>query len=145
MTLPVTRVLERSHRVPLGSLLVAIAVTLPVSAQGNPESEVVNQGRLYAMWFYEDDFSQLWDRFLPEMKEALGSVESLDAVKDQVTADLGLEVELLKETMIDAQGYHVYLRFARFDGYEGRVLVQFALDDEGMIGGFYVRPAPGGE
>ena len=81
---------------------------------------------------------------LPDVRQAIGSLADMDVVKDQIVQQVGVEVELLEETVTEAQGFDVYLRFARYDGFDGRILVQFAMDAEGRIGGFYVRPAPGG-
>ena len=98
-----------------------IGAVLPALAQETESSPHIERGRLYTVWFYEDSFDELWDRFLPDVRDALGSVESLERLKEQVRADLGAEVELIDESLMEADGYYLYLRFARYDGYDGHL------------------------
>jgi len=98
-------------------------------------------GRQFTQWFYNEELDRLWELFADEMKSAMNDdPDQLAGVRDQVRP-LGAEVEVVDEQVAEADGYMVYLRTVRFANQDGRFVIQWAIDDEGKIGGFYIRPA----
>lgn len=106
------------------------------------DSTAMAKGRQYTEWWYEEEFEQLWGVMGDRMRQALGgSAEGLPGFRQQVDSYFGEETELVGEDVTRAEGMFVYVRRARYSGYEGLIQVQFAMDEAGMITGFYVRPA----
>jgi hypothetical protein len=123
-------------------LLVPAAAAAQEPEQVSGDSAAMDRGRQYTEWWYEKAFDQLWEVMGPQMRQALGgSAAGLPGFREQVSSLLGEETEVLGEEVTRAQGMHVYVRRARYSGHEGVIQVQFAMDDAGMISGFYVRPA----
>lgn len=94
----------------------------------------------YTALFYRGDLSALHAHFSDEMKKTL-PLDKLVALRASVDKQYGKEVKVLaKDTK--AQGkYRAFVRWARFDKYDGVIEVLFMLRDDDTIAGFFIRPA----
>ncbi len=117
-------------------------ITSLAAAQPEPPSKTaLDHGRTYTAWFFDGELERLHPLFSEQMKTAL-PLDKLRAFRQQATAQLGAETELLDETVTKQAGYEVYVRSARFESFGGPIHVVWSMDQEGTIAGFYVRPAP---
>lgn len=136
----------------LVALVTVLALAVPASLAGTPWAQEQEQeqarepstreaGRQFTQWFYNDELDKLWERFSDEMKSAMDDdVDELAGVREQIRP-LGAEVEVVDEQVVESDGFMVYLRTVRFANQEGRVRIQWAIEEDGEIGGFYIRPA----
>ena len=85
--------------------------------------------------------ARLRERFAPEMQAAM-SADALQTFRKQVDEQLGGETGVVDEKVTPTGPYQVYTRTASFAKFPGKVVVQWTLDGEGKVGGFFVRPAP---
>jgi hypothetical protein len=130
---------------PLIALLALGLAATPLAAQEAPDSATLEMGRQFTQWFFAGEDQKLWEKFGPEMKQALGAVANLTGFRDQVATQLGNETEVTEETVTEAQGYKVYLRTSTYSKVGTPVITQWAIADDGIIGGFFIRPKPAGE
>ncbi len=125
-------------------LFIILFSTCSSNASGNNNHEelsVLEQGRIYTEWFYSGSFEDLRDKFSEEMKNSL-SINDLTILHDQVSEQLGIEIEVLNENVSSVQGYELYERIVRFSLYQGPIQVQWFLGESNYIYGFYIRPVP---
>jgi hypothetical protein len=142
-----------------GALLLALSV-LPGLAQPAPpkpeapkpapaapstQLDVQKLGQQYTAWFYAGEAGKIWERFSPAMQKAVGSVDRLRSFKSDVEAQAGTETSILDEKLetVGQPPVQVYVRRARFSKAPVPVVVQWAILDDGKIGGFFVRPEQG--
>jgi murein DD-endopeptidase MepM/ murein hydrolase activator NlpD len=131
--------LHRSIRI-----LAALLWLASVASASADDASTLARGRELTSLFYERKAQALWSRMSSKMQGALGSAAGLEAFREQISAQLGDEVEVLEEKVTSAEGFDIYLRRSRWSRSPGRVFqVQWALDDSGKVGGFFVRPDPG--
>ncbi len=124
-------------------LALCAMLAAPAAAQEEKPDPLIETGReLTALFFSGSDDAKLWDRFGDRMKQAMGSAENIKNFRAQVAQQLGTEKDVTEETVTEAQGFRVYLRTSTFSGHEGPILTQWAVDAEGKIGGFFIRPKP---
>lgn len=130
--------------------MLADSATQPASppatkpAASAPAADLPNgpleRGRAYTAWFYAGEVARLWERFAPEMQAAM-SADALAAFRKQVDEQLGPETGVRDEKVTPVGAFQVYTRTASFTKFPGAVVVQWTLDGEGKVGGFFVRPA----
>jgi len=139
-----------------GALLLALSA-LPGLAQPKPEApkpeppkpstrlDVQKLGQQYTAWFYAGEAGKIWERFSPAMQKAVGSVDRLRSFKSDVEVQAGTETSILEEKLetVGQPPVQVYVRRARFSKAAVPVVVQWAILDDGKIGGFFVRPEQG--
>lgn len=119
-------------------VMLCAAVVLQARAE---DKEALELGRKLTEQFYSGQTETLWQRFDSPMREAMTSEESLADFQRQVTNQLGLETEVLSESVSPANQYQVYLRSAKFERGPGPVIIQWTLTDDQQIAGFFIRPA----
>lgn len=127
----------------LSILCLGIALAGPAFAQEEADlDDPMERGRAATGWFYDGELQKILDLGVTgQMQEAIPDLEAWQRVHDQVAGQLGDEIEVLDETVTEAQGMQVYLRTVHFAQTGNRpVVVQWAFDPEGRIAGFYVRP-----
>lgn len=90
--------------------------------------------------FYEQRIDAIWQRMTPQMQAALKSREGLSDFRQQLGEQLGAEVALVEEKVGNADGFRIYQRRARFEKVPMLILVQWSIDEQGMVGGFFIRP-----
>ena len=99
-------------------------------------------GRAYSDAFLKGDIDRVWSRMDGQMQGALGSEETLDQLRSTLRRDFGEEAEVLEEEIGEADGYSVYLRTSRWTKAPGPLVMQWTLDGDGNVAGFFVRPKP---
>ena len=117
--------------------LVLSALLLPGMALA---ADVREQGAALTADFYARRIDVIWDRMSPPMQAALQSKENLAAFREQIDAQLGAETAVVEETVGSEQGVGIYVRKARFEKVPVLIVVQWAIDAEGVIAGFFIRP-----
>src|SRR5690606_15827205 len=119
-------------------LFLALLHGAPALAQST--TETLELGRSMTEAFYEGELTAVHDAMTTEMSTAIGGEEGLDAFSQQLTDQLGGEVELLDETVTEQQGARVYTRTARFARYGGPVYIEWSFGADGEVLGFLVQP-----
>jgi hypothetical protein len=131
----------------LGRFAIAafVAVLLPLSAYaaeaGKATDPTIAAGRELSDLFLLGKTGVLWQRMTAPMQAAIKSEDALAAFRKQVEAQLGTEHEVLSETIDTVQGKQVYLRRALWSKAPTAVTMQWALEGNGNVVGFYTRPA----
>lgn len=97
-------------------------------------------GRELTSQFYAGEMGPVWSRMNQEMRKGLGSEANLAAFRKQVEGQLGSETEVQDEKVIASPPYQVYLRTVSFSKFDKPIEVQWALDAEGNIAGFFIKP-----
>lgn len=118
------------------TLIAPMCFAAPVNA------DAVSSGREVAQAFLSGEISAVWDRSTPEMREVFGSVASLTAWREDLRQDLGEETEVLSEQSDPRADLEVYTRISRWAGSDGPVEMTIALNNDGSIAGFLIRPQP---
>jgi hypothetical protein len=121
---------------------LAIATTLFACApqRDQPDSEMMQQGRMYTAWLYGNEYSKLWERFSPEMQQTFGSVGELASFASRAVRRLGAERGKVDERVEKADPYLVYSRSASFNKSNHRMLIEWSLAKDGAVTGLVVRP-----
>ncbi|MFW6198498.1 MAG: hypothetical protein ACOC5E_01610, partial [Acidobacteriota bacterium] len=101
--------------------LVALCLTLLLAAgaaaQEAGTDEVMERGRTATDWFYAGELEKVLDMGLTDdMREAMPDLEAWERVQQQVTSQLGDEIEVVDEEVREVQGMQVYLRTVHFAG-----------------------------
>ncbi len=128
------------------SPLAAPARTLPgpaapaTAAAGQDPSMAT--GRELSRLFLAGDTAAVWARMGAPMRQALGSADALARFRAQLARDLGEEQSLLDEQVGAQSGMQVYVRIARWSKAPMPIAMQWAVDGEGEVQGFFVRPKP---
>jgi hypothetical protein len=115
----------------------------PASAQPakiDAQIDLQETGRQYTSWFYKGEIERIWEHFSPEMKKAIGSVEALRTFRTQVESQLGTETSILSEKVSPVDSFQVYTRKAKFSKAPMTIVVEWALNSDGTVAGFFVRP-----
>lgn len=112
------------------------AEAAPAAEPGSP----LEMGRELTSQFYAGEMGPVWSRMNQEMRNGLGSEANLAAFRKQVEGQLGSETEVQDEKVIASPPYQVYLRTVSFSKFDKPIEVQWALDAEGNIAGFFIKP-----
>jgi hypothetical protein len=123
-------------------ILFLLLALLGTGAALADDAHTLARGRELSKLFLERKHDALWAQMTPKMQEALKSVDALGAFRDQVGAQLGDEADVLDEKTTTVPGFTVYLRTARWSKLPARIVMQFALDADDRVAGFFVRPDP---
>jgi hypothetical protein len=123
------------------TLVIALAAFACAPRQDRPDTELLQQGRMYTAWLYGNEYNKLWDRFSPEMRQTFGSVGELATFASRAVRRLGAESGQVNESVEDADPYRVYTRSASFNKSTHRMLIEWSLAKDGAVTGFVVRPA----
>jgi hypothetical protein len=122
-------------------LVIATAAVFACSPQRDqPDSEMLQQGRMYTAWLYGNEYSKLWERFSPEMQQTFGSVGELASFASRAVRRLGTERGKVNERVEKADPYLVYSRSASFNKSNHRMLIEWSLAKDGAVTGLVVRP-----
>lgn len=129
----------------LTAFLAPLAAPAMLRATGEPAGgkfDAMEGGRACAKEFYDGKTPELWAKFSPEMKAALGSEKGLGDFREKVAAQAGAEISIVSEDVAAFGKLVTYTRVARFAKFAGPVNVSFSFDEAGAIHGFYIKPAP---
>jgi|TARA_A100001391_G_scaffold193813_1_gene169516 hypothetical protein len=120
-------------------LLTALfcSFTLPAFAQ-----DALDMGRERAEAFLAGDIETIWADMTPQMQEGLGSLDDFSAFHQQVSDQLGDETAILDESTTAEDDFEVYTRIGEWSSIDTPIIMQFAFDPDGMIGGFLIQPQP---
>lgn len=116
--------------------LVIALCSLPPAAQAGGRL----QGAELTAAFYGNRIDSVWERMSPQMQAALGSRDRLADFRNEIEAQLGAETAVIEETVDSEHGHSIYQRRARFEKAPMVILVQWAVDPQGRVAGFFVRP-----
>lgn len=97
-------------------------------------------GRRYTSWFYAGETAKLWEKFTPEMRQALGTAEGLAQFREQVRSQAGEETQVVSEQVTPSPPFQVYSRTVKMSKAPMPILVQWTLDASGNVAGFFIRP-----
>ena len=122
-------------------LVIAMAAFACAPQRDRPDSESLQQGRMYTAWLYGNEYTKLWERFSPEMQQTFGSVGELASFASRAVRRLGTERGKVDERVEDADPYRVYTRSASFNKSNHRMLIEWSLAKDGAVTGLVVRPA----
>jgi len=104
------------------------------------------EGRELTRAFFQGNLESLWVRMTPEMRDAAGgSLGGLRSFREKVAELAGDEVKVLDEAVSRDGERDVYRRTSVFTKMTGPLVVQWALDIDGTIADFFVRPAESAE
>jgi hypothetical protein len=109
-----------------------------------PPRTLLEQGRLYTSWLYDNQYQKLWDRFSPEMRQSFGGVADLASFAGRAVTRLGPERRALQERVDDRAPFRIYQRTASFDTSRRPMLIEWSLAGDGAVTGLVVRPVPEG-
>jgi hypothetical protein len=123
------------------ALAIALAALACAPRPDRPDTELLQQGRMYTAWLYGSEYNKLWDRFSPEMRQTFGSVGDLASFASRAVRRLGTESGKVAESVEHADPYRVYTRSASFNKSSHRMLIEWSLARDGAVTGFVVRPA----
>lgn len=100
-------------------------------------------GNTYTLEFYNGELEALYEKFSPNMKKAL-SVKKLKKFLKQVITTYGalkdIETEIIDDT--STPPYIAYVATVTLKEFDGELYVQFFMNNEGVIEGFYIKPKP---
>ena len=131
-----------------GAAEPAVAAAAPDAAPGaaleaalDAEGRAVLElGRRCAADFYEGELDDLWARFTPEMRGALGERTNLGTFREQTEEQLGEELQVVDESVVTKAGFRTYRRKSRFAGLETLIELLVSLDDDDRVAGFSIQP-----
>lgn len=124
----------------LAVMVAALVMTPGVVLAQETDSATLERGRELTRMFYEEELDTIAADFTEQMSAALGGVAGLRTARQQITTQLGEETEVLAERTQMAGEHRVYYRSARFSAFAGRVGLQWTLDADGKVAGFFIRP-----
>ncbi len=99
--------------------------------------EVANE---YTRKFYASELKELYSKFSDEMKTVL-PLERLATRQAEFSTQFGPESKVVHEESKMDGGYRAFVRWARFEKYDGVIGVQWILREDDTIAGFFIRPA----
>lgn len=105
------------RRTVLLAAIAAVILAVPVAAQSAPltRDDSLAVGRKIVTWVYESATDSLWNRFGPQLRQALGSRDGLQNQLDQMMIQLGNETGVVSETLAAKDGNLLYTREANFE------------------------------
>ena len=137
------------HRVLRHAIVVFVTLLLPLGASATENAKstdpTIAAGRELSQLFLAGRIEVLWPRMTAPMQAELKNPEALMAFRKQIKSQLGTEDEVLSEKAETVAGARLYLRSARWSKVPVAVTMQWALDAEGKVAGFYIRPAQAAE
>jgi murein DD-endopeptidase MepM/ murein hydrolase activator NlpD len=125
---------------PLAAHAQSTTETAPASAATTPG---MAEGRELTRLFLAGDTAAVWARMGAPMQEGLGSADALAQFRAKLAGNLGEEQALLDEQVYEQSGMHVYQRIAHWSKTSIPIETQWAIDGDGKVQAFFVRPQPG--
>jgi murein DD-endopeptidase MepM/ murein hydrolase activator NlpD len=117
-----------------------VEVAAEVPAESSAVEPVLELGRQATARLYAAETAPLWQAMTDPMQAAFGNEAALKEFCAKLPAQFGEETAVTSEAVDEVQGFRVYRRLARFSGTEHTMLVQWAFNQQGRIGGFVVQP-----
>lgn len=135
-------------RHPLPVALFALLLAAPLAAQGGAPAPPVARldsaatlaaGRKYTDWFYADLGDSIVAHSSPQVKEKITAAQ-LSEIQGQLASQVGLEAQVLSETVVASDTLSAYLREVKFEMMDEPLVLAFTLGRTGLIYGFFIRP-----
>ncbi len=126
-------------------LALAAALTACSPRADAPSNSLLKQGRQYTEWLYGSQYQKLWDRFSPDMRQTFGSVADLASFAGQAVTRLGRERGRVDERVEAEAPVGIYSRTSTFDRSKHRMLLEWTVEEGGVVTGMLLRPALEGE
>jgi hypothetical protein len=111
---------------------------LSTAAPDPLDSPAARAARRFADQFLASDLETLHASFGAELAERM-PLDELRELRARVEADLGVEVERLRERIEPRAGANAYSRVSRFDRFGGLVELALVLEPDGTIASFRLR------
>ena len=111
--------------------------TVPVSS-----AQALELARKYLADINQGKAEDLWPKMTPAMQAALKDAATWKAVPAQFKSQLGEEGKVENERVMPGIHMQIYTRLSEFSAVPGKFVTLFALDDQGQLAGFYVKPVP---
>lgn len=102
-----------------------------------PGSEVADR---YTHLFYDGELAKLFAKFSDEMKTDV-PLAQLEQNHAKFVAQFGNEATVVHRESKEEDGYRAFVRWSRFEKYDGVIGIQWILREDDSIAGFYVRSA----
>ena len=123
------------------SRTAGIASPQPSSANPASTEQLMNEGRRWTEAFYSGKTQEMWDRMGPALRQLFQDKSGLDDFRDKARSQLGTESSVVSERIETRDGAPWYVRTARFDRAPMPIRIDLALDGDGRIVGFGIKPA----
>jgi len=129
----------------MASKLLLIVITALCSCGLMPafDAETMERGRRFTDLFYTGQFEELWESLSPQLQGVFGSVAQMGAMREQLRAQFGEEVEVVGETVRREGPMRVYVRKVKFEKLGQSLVVLWAFDGKGIAAGFQIAPNAG--
>ena len=130
-------------------LALAAAMVIPATAEAQgasvTEAHVMELGRKYVGWFYDNQADSLWNSMTEETQGRVGTPDAITDAMNNILSQAGLEMEMVGERVeADSAGNgFTYFRRVKMDQAPDQVLRwRFRITNEGQIAGANIQPAP---
>ena len=105
------------------------------------DSALLEQGREYTERFYRGEIDLLYDEFSPGLKQEL-SLEQFSTAYEYVGANLGKQIQIVREDAATSDEYRAFIRWANFDKTDEIIEIRWTMRrDDNSIAEFWIRPA----
>jgi peptidase M23-like protein len=125
------------------ALFVALFLAAPVFPQ--TKIDFLQEGRDYTNLFYAGKAKDIWANLSPSMKKVFGEEDAILGLQLQTKGQIGAETEVVEEHVLLQEDFVVYERIVMFQKITTPEIVQWTFDREGVVTGFFIRSAVGGE
>jgi murein DD-endopeptidase MepM/ murein hydrolase activator NlpD len=122
------------------ALLPSVVVGQETPVAATDDADALERGRALAESFGASELDAVWNAFTPAMEDVFGDAASFRAFRRQIADELGVEAEVVSETVVEEQGYRTYVRTASFEKVEPAVAWRWTLDDAGRVAGLRYGP-----
>jgi len=102
-------------------------------------AQVTEQAQYYVTLFNENRLEELHENFSDQMKQ-LTSLEDLELMRDARVRQLGVESEVVSDSMRLSGPNFIYERISIFDKYKGQVQIQITMNGATQIVGLIIQP-----
>jgi len=113
------------------------AAPSPAAAMNPADFAMVRE---YTELFYAGNLDVLHEKFSEEMREVLSMTQFVD-LHAHMRENYGEETTVIAEDTQTKGDYRGFVRWARFDKTDEIIEVQWILNPDDVIAGFYLRPA----
>lgn len=102
---------------------------------------LLEKGRAFTSYFFNEKFENIWQAMSPKMIEAFKSKEQLAETLSKIKKQIGTEVERTEELVYPSNITHsTYYRKSNYSNTDDNVLVlNWSFDTSGKISGFFIR------
>jgi Peptidase family M23 len=122
-----------------------LTLLLAAAAFAQAKIDFLQVGRNYTNLFYNGKSTDIWMDLSPEMKKVFSEPDGILGMHLQMKRQFGDEAVVSDEQVILQGDVVLYQRLVRFQKDSVAMMVQWTFDRNGVIVGFYVRPAAAAE